>query len=83
MCIKEGMRISAPVPGISRQLSKEVEIEGKPIPMGTVIIPFMHLLHINPLVWNDPLKFDPYRFSKENVQDMDPFAYCPFSAGPR
>ncbi|KAJ8320730.1 hypothetical protein KUTeg_002317 [Tegillarca granosa] len=72
MCLKEGMRLSAPVPGISRQLSQEVEIDGKKLTAGTVIIPFMHLLHLNPKIWNDPLKFDPLRFSKENIKVMDP-----------
>ena len=41
------------------------------------------LLHRNAKIWAEPEKFDPERFSPENSAGRHPYAYIPFSAGPR
>ena len=42
-----------------------------------------YLLHRDPKSFPDPDTFDPDRFSPERSQDRHPYAYVPFSAGPR
>lgn len=34
-------------------------------------------------IWNDPKSFIPERFELDNMTNKNPFAYLPFSAGPR
>jgi cytochrome P450 len=83
MCIKEGLRLHAPVPFIQRQIKSPITIDGKTFPAGTMMNTSLFALNHNPTVWDDSMTYDPERFSKENIDKIDTFAFCPFSAGPR
>lgn len=41
------------------------------------------MMHNNPEIYPDPEKFDPKRFSAENIRKIPTYAYIPFSGGPR
>lgn len=47
-----------------------------------MIIPIM-AIHRDPQYFENPLKFDPERFSDENKHNIKPFTYIPFGLGPR
>ena len=57
--------------------------DGKVVPKETMIILNIYQLHHDPEHFPDPEVFDPDRFLPENVAKRHPFAYVPFSAGPR
>ncbi|XP_022341984.2 cytochrome P450 4F6-like [Crassostrea virginica] len=82
-CIKESMRLYPPVTFIQRITTKEVELDGHAIPAGTTIGIQIYNLHHNKAVWEDPYEYRPERFSPDNENKYDNFAFVPFSAGPR
>lgn len=53
------------------------------IPKGTTCMMVIYMLHRDPMVYSNPEKFDPDRFLPENSAKRHPYAYVPFSAGPR
>lgn len=84
MCINESLRLYPSVPLISRILSKDlVTSQGYKLTKGTPVIIHIYDLHHDSDIYNDPEKFDPDRFLPENATDRHPFAYLPFSGGPR
>ena len=83
-CIKETLRLFPSVPSIFRIASETFTTKtGYLIPKGTPMEIHIFDSHRNENIYPDPLKFDPDRFLPENVKGRHPFAYIPFSAGPR
>lgn len=84
MCIKESLRLYPSVPFIARVASQDiVTATGYKIPKHTQIVVQIYDLHRNPELYPNPEKFDPERFLPDNATRRHPFAYLPFSGGPR
>jgi len=81
--IKETLRKYPPAMMIGRSLNEDCEIEGHVIPKDTQCLIMLFLIHHNEEIWEDAERFNPDRFDKENSEDRHPFAFVPFSAGPR
>lgn len=79
----ELMRKYTTVPFLPRALNEADTIGAFQLPANALVLVFYHGVHHNPEVWESPDKFDPSRFSPENMAHKHPFAYVPFSAGPR
>ncbi|EFX88386.1 hypothetical protein DAPPUDRAFT_311388 [Daphnia pulex] len=73
-CLKECLRLYSSAPHIERYVKEEFQLGEYLIPAGCTLI-----LRVHP----DPWTFDPDRFLPERLQGRHPYAYIPFSAGPR
>lgn len=68
-----------------RKVTKPYKVPetGVVLEQGTpVFIPVM-AFHRDPEIYPDPEKFDPERFTKENIAARHPCAWMPFGDGPR
>ncbi|XP_054925255.1 cytochrome P450 4c3-like isoform X2 [Dermacentor andersoni] len=82
-CLKESQRLYPSVPFVSRMCEQDVMIAGRKLPKGAEILVGIYNLHRDPEVFPKPEEFIPDRFLPENVKGRHPFAFVPFSAGPR
>lgn len=81
--IDEAMRLYPPVWGIGRQTIAADEVQGVPLPTGSVVTLSPWVTHRHPAFWRDPDEFDPTRFLPGAAATRLPYAYFPFSGGPR
>ncbi|CAG7734982.1 unnamed protein product [Allacma fusca] len=84
LCIKESLRLFPSVPFISRTLHSDLRLdETTVIPKGANVHILPSHIHRNEAIFPNSREFIPDRFLPENSVKRHPFAYIPFSAGPR
>ncbi|XP_072925291.1 ultra-long-chain fatty acid omega-hydroxylase-like isoform X3 [Hemitrygon akajei] len=84
MCIKESLRLHPPVTTIARCCTEDIKLpDARVIPKGITCLISIYGTHHNPTVWPDPEVYNPFRFDSENADKRAPYAFIPFSAGPR
>ncbi|XP_018576951.1 probable cytochrome P450 6a13 [Anoplophora glabripennis] len=83
--IDETLRIYSPVPFITRVAAEDYKIpqEDVVIEKGTKVVVAIQGIHMDEEIYENPLKFDPERFSDENKKGRHPYAHIPFGEGPR
>ncbi|XP_067138051.1 cytochrome P450 4C1-like [Centruroides vittatus] len=81
--IKESMRIYPPVLFIARKNPSKMKIGNYVLPAHSTLVINIYGIHHNPSVYENPEVFDPDRFLPENYKKLHPYAFLPFSAGPR
>ncbi|WP_435157833.1 cytochrome P450 [Haladaptatus sp. DFWS20] len=81
--VKESMRLYPPVPGIIREPVKPDIIGGYEIPAGATVQMNQWVVHRDPRWYDDPLAFQPERWTEEFEGSLPKLAYFPFAAGPR
>ncbi|XP_034230127.1 cytochrome P450 4C1-like isoform X2 [Thrips palmi] len=90
--IKETLRLYPITPLLARSLSEELVLTNAltakgpgpaTLPAGLAVTLFVFQTHRDPKHWPQPERFDPDRFLPERSVGRHPYAYVPFSAGPR
>uniref|UniRef100_A0A1B0GJT8 Cytochrome n=1 Tax=Lutzomyia longipalpis TaxID=7200 RepID=A0A1B0GJT8_LUTLO len=83
-CLKETMRLFPTVPVVARKVDAPFKLDKYTIPAGTHIVIGVMEMQRNPKYWGPNAdKFNPDIFLPENFEKIHPYAYIPFSAGPR
>jgi cytochrome P450 len=72
------------VPLLTREAAVDESLGGTAVPAGTAVIVSIWALHKAPRVWGpDVDAFRPERFLPDGARGRHPFAFLPFSLGPR
>lgn len=83
MVCEETLRMYPPIWLISRRSVNTDNIDGYPIPAKKTLIMSPYVMHHLNNYWDEPLKFNPLRFTTENKSARHKFVYIPFGVGPR
>lgn len=81
MIIDETLRLYPPAAFLSRTAQGTDQLCDRDIWKGDTLMLPVYALHRNELIWPEPDKFDPERFSDPKA--IDRYAYLPFGNGPR
>ena len=65
------------------RLNQKLAANADRIPPGVMMVIFTRLIHRHPDIWNDPLTFDPDRFTPERSEGRHKLAWLPFGSGQR
>jgi cytochrome P450 len=83
MVFKESMRLYPPAYVVARRALRDVEVAGRHIPKGHLVVINIIGMHHDPALFRDPERFDPERFTPEAEKALPKNAFLPFGAGPR
>lgn len=83
MVADETLRIYSPAYQFMRRASADDVIDGYRVPAGTNMLINSYFLHRHPDFWDDPERFDPLRFTPEQIARRPKHAYVPFGSGHR
>lgn len=83
MVVQESLRLYPPIWIIGRRAIEDDRIGDYTIPAGAVVLFSQYAIHRHPAFWENPVAFDPERFSAERSTGRHPYAYFPFGGGPR
>jgi cytochrome P450 len=81
--MKESMRLYPPAFVMARSALRDTSIGGFQVRKDEVVLIAPWLLHRDPRLFADPLRFEPDRFLPEREAALPRFAYMPFGGGKR
>ena len=81
--IKEVLRLYPPAPVYARDAVGADTLDGYPVPAGSSVMMSPYFTHRHPDFWDNPLQFDPDRWTPERERERNSYAYHPFAVGQR
>jgi len=82
--IKETLRVDPPVWRQIRRVGIDgYKLAGITLEKDQEVNIAAYAVHMNPMYYEEPKKFNPDRFMPENKHLLTPYTYLPFGAGPR
>ncbi len=81
--IKEAMRLYPPVSIIDRVATEDIDLGDAQVKKGDFAFNLIYVMHRHKMLWDNPERFDPDRFSDVRAKGMHRFQFMPFGAGPR
>ncbi|MFM7027129.1 MAG: cytochrome P450 [Chakrabartia sp.] len=78
---KESLRMIPPVPSLPRRAVKDFDFGGHHFKAGTYVGINPAYTHKMPEYWPDPDRFDPMRFTPDQVKARHKYAWVPFGGG--
>ncbi|MFF8810704.1 cytochrome P450 [Streptomyces pactum] len=83
MVVDESLRMHPPIWIFPRAAVGADTLGPYDIEPGASVLLSPLVSHHNPRHWDNPLAFDPYRFTPEAIRERPRLAYFPFGSGPR
>ena len=83
MVLAESMRLYPPAWAIGRLATVDCELGGYFVPKKSLVLVSQYVMHRDERYYEDPLTFDPERWTPEARETRPAFAYFPFGGGPR
>ncbi len=81
--LREALRLCPPVVVAGRTAMRDIEVDGYRVQARSMVLVGVFGMQRDPALWDNPMEFDPDRFSPENISRLDRWRYIPFGAGPR
>jgi cytochrome P450 len=81
--LSESMRLYPPAWGIGRRALEPFEARGYEIPARAVVLMCPYIVHRDERFYPDPERFDPERWTPEQIASRPKFSYFPFGGGNR
>ncbi len=83
MVLAESMRLYPPAYAIDRSPLEDYDTGEYIFEEGSFVLLPQWTMHRHPKYWPEPERFDPWRWTDEEVAKRPKFAYFPFGGGPR
>jgi cytochrome P450 len=81
--LHEALRLCPPAASLTRLIMQDIAVDDYRVEAGTFAVVGIYAMHRDPELWEDPLTFDPDRFSPQRSKGRSRWQYLPFGGGPR